>query len=182
LIRSNAKNYHSSAIYDKVTFYSESKVENFQNDPSKIIIGDNTHIKGELQLFASGGKIMIGDNCYVGDHSKIWSGNSIIIGNNVLISYNVSIIDSGLYELNSLERSEASKSLSLRGHSIENKNIITKEIIIKDNAAISFNAIILKGVIIGKDAIVTAGSVVTEDVPDYAVVAGNPAKIISYTI
>ncbi|MGC8751800.1 DapH/DapD/GlmU-related protein, partial [Hydrotalea sp.] len=52
---------------------------------------------------------------------------------------------------------------------------------IADKAWIGFNVIILKGVTIGEGAIVGAGSVVTKDVPPYAVVAGNPAKIIKYT-
>lgn len=39
----------------------------------------------------------------------------------------------------------------------------------------------MKGVTIGKGAVVGAGSVVTKDVPDFAVVAGNPAKILKYT-
>jgi len=173
--------FHKQASYDKVIFFPESRVENLQNDPSKIVIGDNTYIRGELLVFASGGKIKIGNNSYLGDHTKIWSGVSIIIGNNVLISYNVSIIDTNSHELNSLERSEGFKSLVSNGHSKENKSIVTKEIIIKDYAWISLNAIILKGVTIGKGAIVAAGSVVTKDVPDYAIVAGNPAKIVKYT-
>lgn len=179
LIRSNAKNYHSSAIYDKVTFYSESKVENFQNDSSKIIIGDNTHIKGELQLFASGGKIIIGDNCYVGDYSKIWSANSIIIGNNVSIAHNVNIIDTDSHELNSIGRAENYKQLLKERQLKQSGNIIAKPIVIKDNASINFNSIILRGITIGKGAIVAAGSVVTKDVPDYTVVAGNPAEVIN---
>jgi acetyltransferase-like isoleucine patch superfamily enzyme len=50
--------------------------------------------------------------------------------------------------------------------------------LVEENAIIGANATILPGVRIGKNAIVGAGSVVTRDVPDNAVVAGNPAKII----
>ncbi len=57
-------------------------------------------------------------------------------------------------------------------------NIITSPIVIKDYAWISFGSTVLKGVTIGKGAIVAAGSVVTRDVPDWTVVAGNPAKNI----
>lgn len=60
-------------------------------------------------------------------------------------------------------------------------NVNHAPIIIKNKAWIGFNSIILKGVTIGEGAIVGAGSVVTKDVPDFAVVAGNPAKIIKYT-
>ncbi len=60
-------------------------------------------------------------------------------------------------------------------------NVKSSPITIKDKAWIGFNSIILKGVTIGEGAVVAAGSVVTQDVPDYAVVGGNPAKIIKYT-
>lgn len=54
------------------------------------------------------------------------------------------------------------------------------KIIIEDHASIGANATLLPGVTIGKYAMVGAGSVVTKDVPAYAVVVGNPAKIIKY--
>lgn len=54
------------------------------------------------------------------------------------------------------------------------------DIIVKDDVWIGLNSIILSGVTIGQGAIVAAGSVVTKDVPDYAIVGGNPAKVIKY--
>lgn len=53
-------------------------------------------------------------------------------------------------------------------------------ILIKHNASIGANATLLPGITIGKYAMVGAGAVVTKDVPDFAVVVGNPAKIIRY--
>lgn len=53
-----------------------------------------------------------------------------------------------------------------------------KPIRIQKGAWIGANAVILAGVSVGKHAIVGAGAVVTKDVPDYAVVVGNPAKVI----
>lgn len=55
-----------------------------------------------------------------------------------------------------------------------------KQVIISDDVWIGGRVIILPGVHIGRGAIVGAGSVVTKDVPDYAVVGGNPAKILKY--
>lgn len=162
-------------------FYPESIVENIPNDPLLIQVGEGSHIRGTLLVFKYGGKISIGKNCYVGDGTRIWSGEDIEIGDNVLISHNVNIIDTNSHELNSVERSERYTELVNFGHWSKKGSIITAPIVIKDYAWISFNATILKGVKIGKGAIVAAGCVVTKDVPDFAIVAGNPAQIIKYT-
>jgi len=53
-------------------------------------------------------------------------------------------------------------------------------IIVQDEAWIGSNAIILSGVTIGKGAMVAAGAIVTKDVPPYAIVGGNPARVIRY--
>nr|WP_300094806.1 2,3,4,5-tetrahydropyridine-2,6-dicarboxylate N-acetyltransferase [Sedimentibacter sp.] len=53
-------------------------------------------------------------------------------------------------------------------------------VIIEDDVLIGANAVVLEGVKVGKGAVVAAGSVVTEDVPEMAVVAGSPAKIVKY--
>ena len=54
-------------------------------------------------------------------------------------------------------------------------------ITIGDNVWFGGNCIVLSGVTIGNNVVVGAGSVVTKDIPDNAVVAGNPARIIRYT-
>ena len=56
-----------------------------------------------------------------------------------------------------------------------------KPITIGDNVWFGGNCVVLPGVTIGNNVVVGAGSVVTKDIPDNAVVAGNPAKIIRYT-
>jgi len=53
-------------------------------------------------------------------------------------------------------------------------------VIIEDGVLIGANAVILEGVRVGKNAVVAAGAIVTEDVPEEAVVAGSPAKVIKY--
>ncbi|MEM7086984.1 MAG: DapH/DapD/GlmU-related protein [Bacteroidota bacterium] len=158
--------------------YAESKVHNIQNDPNKIIVGNNTHIRGELLLFKYGGSISIGDNCYIGEGSRIWSGDEVTIGNNVLISHNVNVIDTNSHELDFKERSNRYKDLIANGHWNEKGNIDTAPIYIDDDVWISFGAIILKGMSIGRGSIVAAGAVVTENVPEFVVVAGNPAKVV----
>lgn len=61
---------------------------------------------------------------------------------------------------------------------IRSQGYETRAILIRQGAWLGANAVILPGVCIGKNAVVAAGSVVTRDVPDYCVVAGNPARIV----
>lgn len=67
-------------------------------------------------------------------------------------------------------------------HDIDSENFqgAVKKTTIKDRTWICTGALILPGVTIGEGAVVAAGAVVTKDVPDYAVVAGSPARIIKY--
>ncbi|MDJ1473721.1 CatB-related O-acetyltransferase [Cytophagaceae bacterium DM2B3-1] len=161
--------------------YPSARIINSQHDVSKITIGSHTHIEGELLIRDQGGNIFIGDYCYVGKDSRIWSSANINIGNKVLISHNVNIhdnnshpLDADLRHIDFLQGVEATKNKK------QKFDIRSAPINIKDNAWIGFNSIILKGVTIGEGAIIGAGSVVTKDVPDFAVVAGNPAQIIRY--
>lgn len=158
-------------------FYPEARVYNLQSKEN-IIIGEGTHIRGQLLVFKFGGHISIGNDCYIGEGTRIWSGESLTIGNNVLVSHNVNIVDTNSHEIDFKERAERYKELIKNGHWNDKGSIITSPVIIKDNAWISFGAIILRGVTIGEGAIVAAGSVVTKDVNDFEVVAGNPAKVI----
>jgi acetyltransferase-like isoleucine patch superfamily enzyme len=165
-------------IGESSKLHSGASIFNLANKKDSISVGNDTHIRGELLVFNHGGKIQIGDNCYIGEGTRIWSGHDIKIGNNVLISHNVNIVDTNSHELDSVERSERFKDLMANGHWVDKGSILTSPIIVHDNAWISFGAIILKGVSIGEGSIIAAGTVVTKDVPDFVVVAGNPAKII----
>ncbi|KAA6307584.1 hypothetical protein EZS27_040743, partial [termite gut metagenome] len=113
--------------------------------------------------------------------------NGISIGNDVGIAWGCTIADSNFHSIVSSERlkdmsnfREEFKEGTL-GKNADWSVIKSAPIVIKDKAWIGFHSIIMKGVTIGEGAIVAAGSVVTKDVPDYAVVGGNPAKIIKYT-
>lgn len=161
-----------------ISMHREALIVNHQKDRNKIQIGFLSQIKGNLLIFKYGGHIQIGNNTYIGEGSRIWSGNNIKIGNHVLISHDVNIIDTNSHELNSHERSQRYDELISKGEWENAGNIISSPIIIEDDVWINFNAIILKGVTIGKGAIVAAGSVVTKDVASFTLVAGNPARVV----
>ncbi|MDP1801070.1 MAG: acyltransferase [Bacteroidota bacterium] len=158
--------------------YPECKICNLKGDPKNIIIGNNTHIRGELMTMNYGGKIEIGNNSYVGEGSRIWSGESIKIGSNVLISHNVNIFDTDTHEIDPIERSKGYQNLLKAGQPINKGSIKTSSIVIEDDVWVSFNVIILKGVKIGRGAVIGAGSIITTDIPEFSLVTGTPGKVV----
>ncbi len=70
--------------------------------------------------------------------------------------------------------------VTVLSHDVLNNKFDTTEI--KRNSFVGLNAIIMHGVVIGENSIVGSGSVVTKDVPDNCIVAGNPAKVIKENI
>jgi acetyltransferase-like isoleucine patch superfamily enzyme len=176
-----------SVIHSQCTITSSTKILstarfiNHRNDKSKIIIDGNCWLRGEIMLAKHGGEVNIGKHVFFGEYSRIWSASKITIGNNVLISHNVNIHDFDSHPLDYLLRkTQAEYILDNNKLPDDSFGVPEKPIIIEDHVWICFNAVILKGVTIGKGAIVAASAVVTEDVPPFTIVAGNPAKVIKY--
>lgn len=111
--------------------------------------------------------VSIGNFCGINQDVFILGEHKIDIGNYVVLSARCMLIDSGL------DKSQFYSELFPRH--------ISGPIKIEDGAWIGAGAIVLANVTIGCKSIVGAGSVVTRNVPSYAIVAGNPAKIIGWT-
>lgn len=113
--------------------------------------------------------LIIGNGCNIGARSHITCTNQVIIGDNLLTGPNVLITDNA--------HGEAARELL---DIAPNKRLLYSKgpVVIEDNVWIGEKASVMPGVHIGKGAVIAANSVVTHDVPDYAVVAGMPAKII----
>jgi acetyltransferase-like isoleucine patch superfamily enzyme len=177
-------------ICDSTILLSGFKV-NVMNDMSntdrKIVIGNESMLNCSITLGNEYSKIKIGDRVFIGDRTVFNCINNIIIGDDVMISWGCTIIDSNSHSCISSERindvTDWVKGFRERDNAKYKNWAVVKSapIVIKDKAWIGFNSIILKGVTIGEGAIIAAGSVVTKNVPDYAIVGGNPAKIIRYT-
>jgi acetyltransferase-like isoleucine patch superfamily enzyme len=117
-----------------------------------------------ISVIQNNAKIIIGNNVGVsGVFISAWQ--EIKIGNNVLIGANTIITDSDWHPINSDERDNHSK-------------VKFKPVIIDDDVWIGANVLILKGVKIGRGSIISAGSVVFDDVPEYSLVKGNPASVV----
>lgn len=119
----------------------------------------------------------IGENCSFGQNVNV--SNNVIIGNDCKVQNNVS-----LYEGVELEDGVFcgpscvfTNDLTPRARYPKGRDGY-KKTLIREGASIGANATIVCGHIIGKYAMVAAGAVVTKDVPDYALVAGVPAKVV----
>lgn len=168
----NLEEYHQVEIHatmaDTATLAPEGRIENHMRESNCITLGKNTFIRGRLLTFAQGGRISLGDWCYVGPRSEIWSMASVSIGNRVLIAHDVNITDSTAHSLDAQERHEHYKHIISKGHPSnweQLPGISSAPIIIEDDVWISFGVTIFRGVRIGAGSIIAANSTVTKDVP-----------------
>ena len=129
----------------------------------------STVCRGSIVIITEEAKLNIGNRVYIGEYSNIRCTGEIHIGNDVRISQFVTITD-GQYKIDD------------RNVQIGEQGYEKNRVIIGDNSWIGANAVILPGVTIGTGVVVGAGTVVTKSIPDYAVVVGNPGKIIRYRV
>jgi acetyltransferase-like isoleucine patch superfamily enzyme len=109
------------------------------------------------------------------------SGKYISIGKNVFINFDCTFLALGGITIEDDVLIGPKVSLITENHPLnprERKGLIGKPILIKKNAWIGANAVILPGVTIGENTVVAAGAVVSKDVPDNTIVGGIPAKFI----
>lgn len=149
-----------------------------------LTVGKNCLISGHFVFETETGEITVGDRVHIGGSTFI-SRSSIIIEDDVTIAWGCTVYDHNSHPSAWEDRKNDTLQEYLDviecGNPIKNKNwenVKTSGIHIKSKAWIGMNVIILKGVTIGEGAIVAAGSVVVKDVPDWAVVGGNPATVV----
>ncbi len=126
-------------------------------------IGSKSIIEDFATINNGVGDVLIGSNTGIGLHNVIIG--PVTIGDNVMLAQNIVI--------SGLNHGYEDVSLPTR-----QQKVITKQIIIEDDVWIGANSVITAGVHIGRHTIIGAGSVVTKNIPEYTVAAGNPARII----
>lgn len=127
-------------------------------------VDDNSKIGAFVEIQKG---VSIGKNCKISSHSFLCEG--VHISDNVFIGHGVMFTNDMFPRATNPDGSQQTD---------EDWNLL--ETFVLEGASIGSNATILCGITIGKNALIGAGAVVVKDVPDNAVVAGNPAKIIKY--
>lgn len=121
---------------------------------------------------------VVGRNCVFGQN--VYVGNKVHIGNNVRIQNNVSVYDNVTLEDDVFCGPSMVFTNVINPRSFVSRKDEYKNTLVKQGATMGANCTIVCGVTIGKYAFIGAGAVVTKNVPDYALVVGNPAKQIGW--
>jgi acetyltransferase-like isoleucine patch superfamily enzyme len=161
--------------------FSDSYFEESSNivlsDINQIKIGKGSYVGKFTSIIVSNdgrsglrnSSLEIGDGTYIGEYNNIRAGGGVIlIGKNCLISQHISII--------------ASNHSIWRDDHIKNQLWSTKNNLVEigSDVWIGCNSVILPGSIIRDGAVVGAGSVVNSEIPEFAIVKGNPAVVVGY--
>jgi|688.fasta_scaffold530420_2 acetyltransferase-like isoleucine patch superfamily enzyme len=123
---------------------------------------------GAVRLQARGphARILVGPGTQFSNNVQVFAENRVTIGARCLIGDAVLIMDSDFH------------NLSPEGRHCE--TAATAPVVLEDNVFVGSRVIILKGVTIGKDSVIGAGSVVISSIPSGVIAAGNPAKVIRH--
>lgn len=136
--------------------------------PMRISMGDGSALFDEVLLIGNG-RLTIGARSTVGYACVFGCADRIDIGNDVMISASCYVTD--------LDHTFASV-----GVPIAEQGVQTAAVVIEDDVWVGAHSIVLRGVRIGRGAVIGANSVVTRDVPAYTIAAGSPARVIKHRV
>lgn len=120
--------------------------------------------------------MVIGDNVYIGKYCTLQA--DMEIGDNIDIANNVGLIGKYDHDFSKIGVSiKDAPWIGDKAYDFKGKN---QKIVIEDDVWIGYSSVVFTDVCINRGAIIAAGSIVTKDVPPYAIVVGNPAQVKGY--
>ena len=148
--------------------------------PTALVESEHIGAESRIWAFAHVMKgVSIGEGCNLCDHvfveSNVRIGNQVTIKNGVAIWDGVTLEDRVFVGPNAVFTND--KNPRIAYHKSPDQFLPT---LVREGASIGANVTIVCGVEIGRHAFIGAGAVVTKDVPDYAIVVGNPARQVGY--
>lgn len=136
--------------------------------PETITLGRNVYVGHQAILKGYyRNEMVIGDETWIGQQCFFHSAGGLTIGARVGVGPGVKVITSS--------HAEAGRDVP-----VLHSPVAFAPVVIEDDSDLGVGSIVLPGVTVGRGAVVGAGSVVTRDVPPYAVVAGAPARVLRY--
>jgi len=155
-------------------------MNDYQAHPTAIIdegaiIGKGTKIWHFSHIMSGA---VIGENCTIGQN--VFVSSKAILGNNVKIQNNVSVYTGVVCEDDVFLGPSCVFTNVINPRSFIVRKEEFRQTLVKKGATIGANATIICGITIGEYAMIGAGAVVTKDVPDYALIVGNPGKQIGW--
>ena len=169
-----------SMVGNNTCIHSMASIRNESGEASRVVIGNNCHILGEI-ICKNNGYINIGNYTTIQDNVSLMCLERIEIGSFVGIAYGTVLIDNNNHSTyiedwiaHRIRVAPGGEGYPGLGNGWEYS--VSSPICIKDGVWIGNHCSILKGVTIGEGAIIARCSVVTNNVEPYTVVAGNPAK------
>jgi acetyltransferase-like isoleucine patch superfamily enzyme len=131
----------------------------------RIALGARGMVGRHVELRPQGGFIHIGDDCSLNNHVVMYGHGGITVHDGCRIATGVVVV--------AFNHSFADPDLPIRSQPLTAHGVV-----IGPDAWIGARAIVLDGVTVGRGSVVGAGAVVTRDVPEFAIVAGNPARVL----
>lgn len=151
-----------------------------------VTLGKDSMLAGTIVFESEEGHVSIGNETNFSPGSILICRESIIIEDNVFVSWGCTISDHGSHSLYYMDRRDDYQVMLDNYKNQRNINIgkdwdlvDVRPVKICSDAWIGMNTVIMQGVTIGRGAIIGANSVIKQDVPEFTIVAGNPAQIVA---
>lgn len=166
-------------------YISDDEIFEEQKRARKLTQAMNTADRSDFDTISRLVKELLGksENAFINPPFYCDYGDHIEVGKNFFANYNCTILDVARVVIGDNCQFAPNVSIYTAGHPLhpDTRNTLYEygiEVTIGDNVWVGGNTVICPGVHIGSNSVIGAGSVVTKDIPDWSVAAGNPCKVI----